>query len=688
MKNILRRTERIAVLAVFLFCALFLRTAYAEDIEGTFPYETSGLSGEVEKAEFTYEYRDSYFTESSYTLNMDLARLSLRLSIAGFGFGKESDATSLKLMFDQLDVHYDESTIHYVVPGADTIGYGYGVRDLGDNRKLIVAVVRGGNYQQEWAGNFSLGLTEDHEGFRSCADLLVKDLQAYIATMPEGSEISLLMTGYSRAAAVSNLAAADLDLLASEAKLAGVTPERIYAYCLACPLNTRRTEEAAKALYGNIFSFVHPADPVPKVAPGQWGYGRFGKTYLLPTSINDDDYDTYYAKFEELFRRYAVTDRYLITAENVIAMDQSIAAMADTLMSPTVYVLTAQKTIRSAFLEAGDGLATVTEFLGGSTEPGDGDSAGNPFIAHAPEHYLAALDALEDGARLSAVRSDYGYLIFDGEFDVTIYDSEGKQVVFADWDKREITADDALGAAYGVGGKLMFDCPGNKTYYAVVVADDRLKVSIECGLFDSRASRDRRKHEYNKVLLKEDERLVIVLDPKEPALYRSNSGTAEELLAAILSGGTGDAEKIKASKTVVYESIASDEPTQPTPTPTATPTAEPTPTPEATPAPETTPTLEATPTTEPTLTPEAVPATITPTPAGTARETPAPTPTTDDATPAGNSTKSSDSNRKFVLLLAGAGVCLLLVTCFVAVYGRKKSGRTEEQTKEREQTKG
>lgn len=675
MNNILRRTERIAVLAVFLFCALFLRTAYAEDIEGTFPYETSGLSGEVEKAEFTYEYRDSYFTESSYTLNMDLARLSLRLSIAGFGFGKESDATNLKLMFDELGVHYDESTMHYVVPGPDTIGYGYGVRDLGDNRKLIVAVVRGGNYQQEWAGNFSLGLTEDHEGFRSCADLLVKDLQAYIATMPEGSEISLLMTGYSRAAAVCNLAAADLDLLASEAKLAGVTPERIYAYCLACPLNTRRTEEAAKTLYGNIFSFVHPADPVPKVAPGSWGYGRFGKTYLLPTSIHDSSYGSYSEEFERLFCKYAVTDEYLIYAENIILMDQNIASLADTLMSPTVYVMTAQKAVRSAILGEG-GFSVITSFFGDEPEEGEEYDPANPFIAHEPEHYLAALDALGDGSRLQNVRSDYDYLTFDGEFDVRIYDSEGKPAVLAYWDERDITvtgeSGDAFGAAYGVGGKFMFDCPSDKTYYAVIIADDREKVTIECGLFDSRASRDKRKSEFNRVLLKEGECLVIVLDPKEPALYRGDSDTAAELLTAIMRGETDGAEKIKASKTTVFEPIGSDEPT-PEPTPSATPTPEPTLTPEATPTTEPTPTPEATPTTEVTPTPVETPAAV---------ATPTSTPAAEDTTPTGSSTKSSDSNPKFILLIAGAGVCLVLITCFVVVLGRKKSGKSEEQTVE------
>jgi hypothetical protein len=72
---------------------------------------------------------------------------------------------------------------------------------------------------------------------------------------------------------------------------------------------------------------------------------------------------------------------------------------------------------------------------------------------------------------------------------------------------------------------------------------------------------------------------------------------------------------------------------QPTPTPTATPTDEPTPTPTATPTEEPTPTPTATPTDEPTPTPTATPTEeATPTPTATPTDEATPTPT---ATPTG-----------------------------------------------------
>ena len=101
---------------------------------------------------------------------MDLARLSLRMAFSGFGYGEQSDASNLLPLFDRLGIRYDENTVHYEVPGPDTIGYAYGVREISEDSVLVVVVVRGGNYKKEWAGNFTLGNTEDHQGFLGGAD--------------------------------------------------------------------------------------------------------------------------------------------------------------------------------------------------------------------------------------------------------------------------------------------------------------------------------------------------------------------------------------------------------------------------------------------------------------------------------------------------------------------------------------
>ena len=674
------RTGRIIIVLAFLLCAVFLRTAHAEEIEGSFPYETSGISGKPEDNEFTYYYSDSFFEETSYVMNPDLARLSMRLAIAGFGTGSESDATNLLAMFDCLAIRYDDETVHYVYPDADTIGYAYGVRDISDDEVLIVTVVRGGNYQSEWAGNFTLGTSEDHQGFRECADRIVQELREYIQTIPAGKKVSILLTGYSRGAAVSNLAASDLDKMASESGLGAVAPDNIYAYCFACPQNTRRTTEASGQLYRNIFSFVHPADPVPKVAPGEWGYGRFGTTYLLPTAINDDDYDAYYEEFLARFRQYSLAEDFKISTAGIVKMDRAIATMADTLMSPAIYVMTVQDSIRSAFLKGENGLSVVSSFLGGSGDVSvsvDIDIGyDSPFVAHAPELYLAATDAIGDGTGLQINRTDYNYFTCECDMPVMVYDSTGNLVVSRDG-KKVIFEEDSptYGAAYELK-TFLFDCPSTETYYAVFSAEnEKQKFTLKCGRFDSLASRDALRYDYKKETLKKGECAVLVLSPDGSALYVTGADNAEQMLADLIQGKTTDTEPVKPDKVTVSEQKEPEELT-PTPSPSPEPTTEVTPAVTETPAvPSATPSVTEEPDAEatPTATGEAV------TPTAEAMPT-----VTSPPSETGEHAKKQDGSNTpgWIIPVIGAsvGLCVVLTVIAVVRRRRKKKTNAQEQT--------
>ena len=52
----------------------------------------------------------------------------------------------------------------------------------------------------------------------------------------------------------------------------------------ACP-NTVSNAERLKKDYNNIFNFVNPQDFVTKVVPSVWRFGRYGTTYVFPSSI-------------------------------------------------------------------------------------------------------------------------------------------------------------------------------------------------------------------------------------------------------------------------------------------------------------------------------------------------------------------------------------------------------------------
>ena len=579
-----------ALLLAFL-CLLFVNTARAEDIEETVPYRTSGIDGAPQDAEMNVVYSDTFFSESSYKMNMDIGRLALRLAFFGFGSGENSDATDLLRLFDVLGIRYEEGdggTVHFVTPGADTIGFAYGVRELSADEILVVAVVRGGNYQTEWAGNFTLGTTADHEGFKTCADLVTEELSEYLRSL-SGRKVSLLLTGYSRGAAVSNLAAADLDRLASEGKLGAVAPENLYAYCFACPLTTTR-EDTSGELFANIFSFVHPADPVPKVAPGKWGYRRYGTTVILPTAVNDDAYyKTFSKEFCEAYWKFTKSDAIPPEGGSALTQDRDMTVLAERLISRTVYAKTVQGAIRSAFL--GDSSETsnnpmasmITSFLGGLAGAAGGETGGGipggAMVAHAPELYLAALETLGDGSRLTTVRRQYGYLTYDGEVTVSVMDSAGN--VFTP------KVDDMLAGRegarmvmqYGSGGEVSLLYSPEERYAVAFSAEADKELSLSCGVIDSTIATDIRRSEFNKVKLASGESLVLVTGPEGTALYRVSAGALPGVFMSAQSGGRPDASVATPVKADKQFGESEDTPVTPTPELSAEPSQEATPTP-------------------------------------------------------------------------------------------------------------
>ena len=91
------------------------------------------------------------------------------------------------------------------------------------------------------------------------------------------------ITGYSRAAATSNLTAAYFDENPNDLPgMVTLTPENIYAYCFETPAGVRNPDNES-GLYDNIFSIVNQHDFVPMVAMRKWGFDRYGITKYLPS---------------------------------------------------------------------------------------------------------------------------------------------------------------------------------------------------------------------------------------------------------------------------------------------------------------------------------------------------------------------------------------------------------------------
>ena len=589
-----RRIWFLTGLLLLVFCALFLPlSAAAEEIEGTYTYITSGVEKEKRQKENTFYYRDSFFDCSSYELNMELASFSIRLAVAGFGIGETSEPLNLLPFFDKLGVKYSDETVHYGKPTADTIGFAYGIREVSETECVVLVVVRGGNYKDEWASNFTLGNGIDHEGFRAAADKVSGEVSEYLLKIPSEKKVSVLLTGYSRGAAVANLAAADLDFLSEAGELGNIRPENIYAYCFECPMNSKAPDDSEKSkVCNNIFSFVNEIDAVTKVAPGRWGYRRYGVTLFFPSPQNCSEYEALEGPMLEKYFAYSDASKYTIETGQSVFLDHSVYRIVNLVGSPDNYVKYFQDMIRSVVLGekvTGNAMSAlvmpvVSEYLDNmkKQEPGESDVM-NFGIAHAPELCMAWLDTLGDGSVLLTCKTSYLYMVFDGVADVSVYDSDGNLLLTGDGKNITYVTDSAVGGAYGISDEFLLSCPVSETLYVAFAAGKKNRVNVISAVYDMQNCRDVSKYEYQKVLMKKGSGAVFVLREDSPEFLLCEGDSLTATLESVRKGEDTGITPVTPNGVSKGKTADPSEVTiAATPTPTPTPTLTPTPVPTAT----------------------------------------------------------------------------------------------------------
>ncbi len=233
----------------------------------------------------------------------------------------------------------DEDTVAY------TIARKALVASDGAERDLILVAVRG-SYGSEWLSNldFMVGGSAssaaeaivdaaragiaperedieaaeaeaveraDHPGYTVAAQEVCRALEPWIADSHErGREVSLVLVGHSRGGAVANLAAAlELDVRAAAQEGVQITDvesaamlgagDVVCAYTFAAPRVTVRAD-AHDARYASVFNIIHPADLMPSLPLGAWGYERYGQDLMLPAQ-GDDGFEGRYARMQEAF---------------------------------------------------------------------------------------------------------------------------------------------------------------------------------------------------------------------------------------------------------------------------------------------------------------------------------------------------------------------------------------------------
>lgn len=271
-------------------------------------YQSSSGTGTI-----PLEYDETELATDSHIYNHKLGRFTAGLSTLAYNESRNYVESALRQLYFQ--------NIKDIPGKSDGSGSPFWIAHKkmllnGEKTELLLIVVRG-TYQIEWVNDFDSGDSGTvHEGFQSATNYVYNESQKYINDTKNGFDKSaktkIIVTGHSRGAAVSNLMGYKLD----NDGFAGVNadPGDIFVYSYATPNVTKDKKYVGMALYSNIFNIVNPEDFVTKVMPPDWGFARYGTTFVLPSRSTDKasdktvghvNYSNYLDSIKAKFHSYA-----------------------------------------------------------------------------------------------------------------------------------------------------------------------------------------------------------------------------------------------------------------------------------------------------------------------------------------------------------------------------------------------
>ena len=295
--------------SIICFLALFLLLSQAApvfaeaepeetiNLTDTFYVTTTGTNHSLQ-----VPFSLSWFRNDAREYNHDLAKLSLGLATSAFRTSKQRAENkggtdyNVRSFMEQAGFTELRSDDYDKTPSMYTIStvMGHQTVNGGDEPFELIAVgVCGQGYMDEWESNLSVGTGENPEGFYSAAHLVYDRVFGYISENHLEGRIKIWISGFSRAAAVSNITAS----LLSDAD--DFSQEDVFAYTFATPMTVRDAEPES---YGNIFNICGKMDPVPKVPFEDWGYSRYGITYYTPTMETDSDFWEKREKADKIYK--------------------------------------------------------------------------------------------------------------------------------------------------------------------------------------------------------------------------------------------------------------------------------------------------------------------------------------------------------------------------------------------------
>lgn len=269
----------------------------------TFKFPSHFVKGD---AEATCYYSDGYFLNDARIYDSHLATMSLCFAMTSFArtSGTWSSDTSKadnggyrwQNAYDLLTElgydHFEVNDFWSAKPTKDSVGVLAAYKENDYNGVTMIAVgVRGQGYEQEWASNFTVGKTGDHDGFAEGRDNVLAFLKKYIAENGITGEIKIWITGYSRAGCISNMVGGKLVDGYSLGNGATVAQQDLYVYTFEAPMGALKTN--TRGDYKNIHNTINLNDIVPMVAPSSWGFARYNIDRYLPSAKLSASYSAF-----------------------------------------------------------------------------------------------------------------------------------------------------------------------------------------------------------------------------------------------------------------------------------------------------------------------------------------------------------------------------------------------------------
>ncbi len=272
-----------------------------------------------ENSDLGMYYGDVYFDTPSTERNPKLMMTALNLELAASteAEGSQTRSRSIKLLLRDIGCeHVYVNDVYDSDPTIETTDVAIGSKRL-DDCTLIFLVLSGAHYTVEFAANVMIGKVGEHTGFALSRDQGLDALREFIEKYGIKGRTKILVTGYSRTAAGSNLLGKYLcDAIAEHAVKRRVgdidlKQEDLYVFGFETPLCGCYEEDKGMIhpddpRYDNIWYVTNPDDPVTYVPTDRYGFVRYGKRVILNPDHDPELNRRMLANIEAYYGRDAV----------------------------------------------------------------------------------------------------------------------------------------------------------------------------------------------------------------------------------------------------------------------------------------------------------------------------------------------------------------------------------------------